>query len=184
MQFHHVSATFTRPSQATQYTAGDAIANSQTGSAVVPLTFTIPYAANRRTGRLSGARAVVTPASSDLVITALDFDLLIFRPVTSLPFAAGSFPADNAAMAISAAAYRELVGVFRFINTAWRNTLGALTAGVTGHQNAAPVTRANYPFSLDSLSGNALIGVVQAIGVWNPGAVAQVFDFTLDLEQE
>lgn len=184
MKFHHVSTSLVRPGQATQYTAGDIIANSQTANLVVPLTFTIPYAANRRTGRLTGARAVVTPASNDLVITALDFDLLIFRPAASIPFAAAGYPADNAAMAISAAAYRELVGVFRFINTAWRNTLGALTAGVTGHQNAACVVRPNYPFSLDSLDGNALIGVVQAIGVWNPGNIAQTFNFTLDLEQE
>lgn len=184
MRFQHLTASLVRPGQATQYTAGDIIANSQTGSAVVPITFTVPDGANRRTGRLTGARAVVTPASGNLVITACDFDLLLFRPGTDLPFAAGSFPADNAAMAISAAAYRELVGVFRFINTAWRNTLGALTADVTGHQNAACVTRPSYPFSLNGLSSNALIGVVQAIGVWNPGNVAQTFNFTLDLEQE
>lgn len=172
MRFQHLTASLVRPGQATQYTAGDIIANSQTGSAVVPITFTVPDG------------AVVTPASGNLVITACDFDLLLFRPGTDLPFAAGSFPADNAAMAISAAAYRELVGVFRFINTAWRNTLGALTADVTGHQNAACVTRPSYPFSLNGLSSNALIGVVQAIGVWNPGNVAQTFNFTLDLEQE
>lgn len=174
-----LNATFSRPADNTAYQSGDAIANSTTGADVVPLTFTLP---NSRQGKLLGARCVVTPASSNLVITALDFDLLIFRPATDIPFAAGSFTADNAQMSITAAAMRELVGVFSFVNTAWRNPLGALTAGVTGFQAVAPATRTSYPFNVGEL-GASLIGVVQAKAAWTPTGVVNRFDFELDCEQ-
>ena len=44
---------------------------------------------------------VVTPASGNLVITALDFDLLLFRPNTNIPFADAGYPADNTALAVT-----------------------------------------------------------------------------------
>lgn len=165
------TANFSNPASSGAYQAGDNIANSATAESVVPITFTMAVPA----GRLTGCSCVVTPASSNLVITALDFDLMLFPAGLSLPFAAGSFPADNGAMAISAAAMRELVGVFSFVNTAWRNTLGALTAGITGFQAVAPTARASYQFS-----GTTLIGVVQAKAAWTPGAVINRLDFALE----
>jgi hypothetical protein len=170
-----ITATFSNPSSAGAYTAGDAIANSATGSAVVPMTFDMAVP----DGRLIGCSCVVTPATSNLVITACDFDLLLFRPVSGIPFAAGSFPGDNAAMSISAAAMRELVGVFSFANTAWRNPLGALTAGITGYQAVAPTARTEYAFNASGTS-QTLIGVVQAKAAWTPGAVINQFDFALE----
>lgn len=181
MAFKRLTASFSRPADNTAYQAGDAIANSVTGSAVVPLTFSL---AGFRRGFLTGCRCVVTPASSNLVITALDFDLLLFRPATSIPFAAGSFPADNTAMAITAASYREFVGAFRFSAGAWRNTLGALTAGVTGSQTIDCGARPLFSFDVDEFSTKALIGVVQALGAWTPTGVANQFDFSLDADVE
>lgn len=178
MDFAHVTATFSRPADATAYASGDIIANSGTAGLVVPITFNLPV---RSDGRITGCRAVVTPASSTLVVTALDFDLLLFRPTTDIPFVAGGFPADNAALAIPAAAYRELVGIFVFVNGAWRNESGALTAGVTGYQAVNCATRNKYPFSIPSNTPR-LIGVLQAKGAWTPGAVVNRFDFTLDIE--
>jgi hypothetical protein len=169
------TASFSRPADITAYAAGDAIANSGTASAVVPMTFTMDVP----TGRITGCSCVVTPASGNLVITALDFDLLLFPSGLSLPFADGSYAADNAAMAISAAAMRELVGVFTFAAGAWRNPSGALTAGITGHQAVAPAARAWYP-----LTKQSLIGVVQAKGAWTPLAVVNQFDFALDIAYE
>lgn len=178
MGITQLSATFSRPADATAYTSGDAIANSGTAASVVPLTFTLP--ANRN-GRLLSARCVVAPASGNQVITACDFDLLLFRPVTDLPFAAGSFIADNAAMSISAAAMRELVGVFSFVNGAWRNPLGALTASTSGWQAVTAATRTNgYPFNVGDV-GSTLVGVVQAKAAWTPTAVVNRFDFTLEV---
>jgi hypothetical protein len=129
-------------------------------------------------GLLVSATCVATPATGDLVIASLDFDLLLFRPQTDIPFAAGSFTADNAAMAITAAAYRELVAVFNFSSGQWRNPSGTLAAGVTGWQASIPGTRPMIEFH--TLDQNKLIGVVQAKGAWNPGAVINRFDFVLE----
>jgi hypothetical protein len=172
------TATFSRPADNTAYQSGDAIANSTSAAAVVPMTFTL----DNPTGKIVGCSAVVTPASGSLVITALDFDLLIFRPVTDIPFAAGSYIADNAQMSIAAAAMRELIGVFTFAAGAWRNPLGALTAGASGHQAVAPSGRTGYQF--DTLGSNTLIAVVQAKGAWTPTGVINRFDFALDLAFE
>ncbi len=172
------TATFSNPASAGAYASGDIIANSGTGAAVVPLTFNLDFP----TGRIFGCSCVVTPASGNLVITACDFDLLLFPSGLLLPFAAAGFPADNAAMAISAASMRELIGVFSFVNGAWRNTLGALTADVTGFQAVAPTARTAYSFN--TVNTNALVGVVQAKAAWTPGAVINRFDFTLDMTFE
>lgn len=174
-----LAASFSRPADNTAYATGDAIANSTTGASVVPLTFNLP---GERQGKLLSARCVATPASGNLVITALDFDLLIFRPVSNIPFAAAGFAADNAQMSISAAAMRELVGVFTFAAGAWRNPLGALTAGASGWQAVAATTRTlGYPFNVGDV-GASLVGVVQAKGAWTPTGIVNQFDMTLEVE--
>jgi len=105
-------ATYTRASDATTYAIGDMIGNSTTAASVVPMTFTVARMASG-SGRISGARCVVTAASGTIVLPA--FDLLLFRPVdANTPFTAGSYPADNAALAISSAAYIELSAIFSF----------------------------------------------------------------------
>jgi len=175
-----ITANFSNPSSAGAYASGDHIANSATGSAVTPMTFGT-YAGNYRDtqGLIISAACVVTPASGNLVITALDFDLLIFRPDTDIPFAAGIYPADNAAMAITAAGFRQLVGVFSFSSSLWRNPAGLYTAGVTGWQRSVAAVGSFVEF--DTLDTRTLIGVVQAKGAWTPGAVINRFDFALDI---
>jgi hypothetical protein len=174
-----LEATFSRPADNVPYGTGDHIANSTTAASVVPITFALP---GNRFGRLIGARCVVTPASGNLVITALDFDLMLFRPAPSIPFADAGYPADNAQMSITAAAMRELVGVFTFAAGAWRNPLGALTTAATGWQAVAPTTRTlGYGFNVGDL-GTSLIGVVQVKGAWTPTGVVNRFDIALDLE--
>jgi hypothetical protein len=179
MSMIKLEATFSRPADNNAYQTGDIIANSTTAASVVPITFALP---SDRNGKLIGARCVVTPASGNLVITALDFDLLLFRPADSIPFAAAGYPADNAQMSITAAGLRELVGVFTFAAGAWRNPLGALTAGATGWQAVAPTTRTlGYSFNVGDV-GSSLIGVVQAKGAWTPTGIVNRFDFVLDCE--
>jgi hypothetical protein len=172
------TATFSNPASGGAYLSGDIIANSASGASVVPITFTLDHP----TGNIHGVSCVVTPASGNLVITALDFDLLLFPSGLSLPFAAAGYPADNAPMAISAAAMREVIGIFPFVATGWRNTLGALTADVTGYQTSVLATRALCAFN--TVDTRALVGVVQAKGTWTPGAVINRFDFALDLTFE
>lgn len=170
------TATFTRAASATQYTAGDAIMPATAAA----LLFPVPH---NSSGRISGCRCVVTPASGNLVITALDFELILFRPNGNVPFADASYPADNAAMAISAAAMRERVCSFKFTNGLWVNTLGAYTADVTGYQSQGLNSPRPYaPFNTEGLTLQALRGVVQVLSAWNPGNVAQQFDFALDVD--
>jgi len=175
-----ITQTFSNPSSAGAYASGDHIANSATGSAVTPMTFSLYDGDYQSTnGIIISAACIVTPASGNLVITALDFDLLLFRPTTSIPFAAGSYPADNAAMDITAAAYRDLIGAFSFSASSWRNPAGLFTAGATGWQRAVSTTAPMIEF--DTLNTRTLIGVVQAKGAWTPGAVINRFDFVLDV---
>ena len=92
-QFPAVAATeLTRPSDTTAYAIGDAIANSTTGSAVVPLQFTVARA-NSFTGRVIGAQIVTDSATAFGAIRLHLFD--------TTPFAAAGFQADNAALALT-----------------------------------------------------------------------------------
>ena len=178
-----LSASYTRAADATgAYADGDMIGNTTTAASVVPITWTL----SRASGRITGARCTLAAASGTIVLPA--FDLLLFRPEANLPFAAGSYPADNAALNITAAAMRELVGVLSFTATGWRNQAGANTAA-GGHvwQRSTfamgPSGAAFVPFNLTGLAaGNVLRGIMQARSTWNPGNVAQQFDFVLDAD--
>tara|TARA_R110002074_G_C12558458_1_gene667628 strand:- start:24941 stop:25531 length:591 start_codon:yes stop_codon:yes gene_type:complete len=175
------NATLSRPADATQYSVNDHIANSATGSAVLPLTFTMGIA--DCSGLIIGARCVLTAASGSVVTTAADFDLVLFRPTTSVPFAAGSYPADNAALSISALAANQLVGRFSFINSAWstsgfaattaRQVVGPASGLVADTFNLHGIGTATVP------APDYLLGLVQAKGTWNPGNVAQSLYFEL-----
>lgn len=184
-----VTATFTRLDEATvgAYSAGDNIDNSTTAGSVVLKTFSVARtpAAAVVSGRISGCRCTVEPASSNLVIANFDFDLLIFRPGTNIPFATAGFPADNAALAVSAAAMRDLVAVFSFVNSGWRSPAGSKSvAGVAGQQSVLIASgRAFAPFNLSDLgAATTLPYLLQAQGAWNPGHVNQRFDFALDVD--
>lgn len=186
IRYPRVAATFSNPASGGAYAVGDIIANSASAAAVVPITFKVP----NQTGRITGCSCVVTPASGNLVIAALDFSLWLFRPVASIPFAAAGYPADNAALGTTAAAFRECIGRFVFLEGAWINPTGTLAAGVTGFQAVLPYgtrtsitydTRAAYGTTLQA---DTLLGVVQADDIWTPGAVINRFDFILDIEAD
>lgn len=167
------------------YAAGDAIANTTTGANATPITFSNAARIPGGSGRITGCRAVVAPASGNLVISNFAFDLLLFRPESNIPFAAGSFTADNAAMSISAAAFRQLVGIFSFSATGWRSPAGSTSvAGVAGYQSVALNSDRPYaPFDFSDLeTARDLIGVLQAQAAWNPGNIQQQLDFVLDVE--
>ena len=170
---HSPTASMTRLSQAAAYALGDIIANSQTAALVVPITFDM-----RATGgRLIGARCTVTAASGTVVIPK--FDLLLFRPATSIPFADAGYPADNAALVLTGAMYKEMVGVIPFSDTGWRNSAGGATAAGLTLWQAAAISPLLSPFNLASLGAQSLIGALQAQNTWNPGAVDNLFDFAL-----
>lgn len=172
-----VTASVAKPASATVYQNADIIANSATGSLVVPMVFDI----GRSSGRLTGVRCVAEAASGALVTALLDFDLLLFRPATDLPFAAGGYPADNSPLVLTAAAMKQVVGIFSFTNGSW-NTNGQATSG---YQSAIlSSSRPFAPFNLSDLGVTTLRGIMMARAAWNPGNVAQTFDFALDTDAD
>jgi hypothetical protein len=176
-----VTSSFTRPAVVTQYTAGDEVSSHATAGSVVLPTFDL---SGWQRARVLRAAMGIVPGSSNLVITACDLALLIFRTADA-PAAVG----DNTTLPI-ASSYRLKAAKFAFVNTAWTNPLGALTASTSGFQEVLPavaVSGAGNAFDLASGSVSSvrtLTGVVQATAAWNPGNVAQAFSIALDVEVE
>lgn len=178
-----VTAQMVRAADNTQYGIGDAIANSTTAASVVPIDFLVARKNSRASGVITGGRCVITAASGTIVLPR--FDLLLFRSATDIPFADGSYAADNTALQISAAAMKELVAVLTFSEALWRNRDGgASAAGAQVWQAAGVVGRPWAPFNLSGLSPGRLRGLIQAQSTWNPGNVANTFDFVLDAEAD
>lgn len=179
-----VTAQIARPADNTAYSIGDMIANSATAASVVPITFASAARITNGSGRITGCRCTLTAASGTIVLPK--FDLLIFRPATSIPFAAGSYPADNAALNVSAAAFKELVAIFSFLDTGWRNQAGGATAAGDHVYQAVTLAsgRIYAPFNLASLSSADLLGIMQAQNTWTPTGIVNTFDFALDVDQD
>jgi hypothetical protein len=186
--------TFTRPSDATQYAAGDEISNSATAGSVVRGTVDLGFGV--RKAKVVRAGIDITPASATLVITALDFSLIAMKASdTLLPAAVG----DNVALNISGAA-RNKAAKFSFVNTAWTSPAGALTAGTSGFQevvsavsgagsgaipgNLFDFTQGDLLPTTVASTARTLTFMLQAIGAWNPGAVVNVFNIAVDIEIE
>lgn len=168
-----VTAQFTKPADNTPYAQGDHL----TATPAAPLFFATP----RPSGRVSGARAVISVGAGAVVWPA--FDLLLFRPVENVPFASNAYPADNAGLTLSAAAYRELVAVIPFTATGWRNATGANAAtGLVGYQPGVPVLRPFAPFNVAGLGQQGLRGIVHAQSAWGAGNAAYTIDFALDVD--
>lgn len=177
-----VTASYARPADNTAYAIGDLIGNSGTANLVVPISFTAARVAGG-SGRITGARCVVTAASGTIVLPA--FDLLLFRPEASIPFAAAGYPADNAALTVSSAAMLQLVGVLAFSATNWRNSAGGSTAaGAAIYQSSGFVSRPYAPFNLATTGLATLLGLLQAQNTWTPTGVVNTFDFNLDVDQD
>lgn len=184
-----ITASKATPSSNGVYAAGDHIANSATGASVTPITFTNAARVSGGSARLTGCRCVHSCASGTIVLC--HFLLWVFRPASNIPFAAGSYPADNAAINISIAAMKEVVGLFEFLSTDWTNQAGLATAvGDTLYQGVplrpAPSGRQRpyAPFNLASIPGSDLLAVMQVQNTWNPGNVVNTFDFALDDDQD
>ena len=181
-------ADLTRPDNTTTYAADEHVANSATGSAVVPIKFPACRQANG-SGVITGGTLV---KATNTIATA-GFRLWLF---TREPFAAAGYPADNAA----------LVNQFTF-TTALKYYVGYIdfaTADFIAHSSSAscegvPV-RGNVPFSLRGaardgtdyadvegigrVSGDHLLyGVLSTLAAYVPGALEK-FRITLDIQQD
>lgn len=183
-------STIARPADATQYTAGDEVSNSATAGSVVRATFDMQGLEN---GVILDAALDLTPASGNVVTTASDMELLIFR-THEAPAAVG----DNVTNPIAAATRALAVARFRFDDTGWMGPLGTVAAGASQYQEVMPtmvqplatnvldypVYARGYSFNGAPLTavGRSFTAVLRAIAAWNPTAVVNTFGITLTIQ--
>jgi len=182
-----IRSTIARPADATAYAAGDEISNSATAGSVVRATFNL---AGFTQARFVAAELDLTAASGNVVTTASDFDLLLFK-TADVPAAVG----DNVTNPVTAAQRAAAVGGFRFDDTGWTGPLGTVAAGTSQFQAVTPTlvqpldaNVAQYPWPpgyvfrfLDD-EAHTLTAVLRALAAWTPTAIVNTFGITLDLE--
>ena len=191
MQVMRMRSTFSRPADATAYAAGDEISNHAPAGSVVRATMDL---SGFTRGKIMAAGIDLTAASSNVVTTASDFELLVFR-TPDAPAAVG----DNVTHPISAATRALAIGAFRFDDTGWTGPLGTVAAGTSQHQAvlahlvqplATNVLQApfypghTFDFTGQTLAQRELTLVLRALAAWTPLAVINTFGITLTFELE
>jgi len=173
-RIQHFSGTFSTPADDTQYTIGDEVASSATAGSVVRAVFPL---GGKRWFNVLRAYMSIVPAAGSLVITACDLALLVYK--TDEVIAAIG---DNKALVVPSTS-RILAAKFNFVNGAWTQPTGAVTAGTSGYQEvlSAVGTRGNG-FEFVGGETESVTAVVQAIATWNAGAQVQAFTIGLDIE--
>ena len=173
---------------AAAYAAGDEVSNDSTAGSVVRATFDLSGFSR---GLILGAGIDLTAASADVVTTAADFELLLFKTADA-PAAVG----DNVTHPIAAAVRALAVGGFRLDDTGWTGPLGTVAAGTSQYQRvgahvviplATPTLQAGYigyPFEFKGGQAATLTLVVRALAAWTPLAVINTFGISLDLDVE
>jgi len=179
------------PCVAGAYAAGDEISNHQTAGSVVRATFDM---SGFTRGRIVSAEIDLTAASSNVVTTASDMEILLFR-TPDAPAAVG----DNVTHPITAATRAKAVAQFRFDDTGWTGPLGTVAAGTSQSQAvmahlvqplATPVLQAPFPvgyffsFEGQTLAQREFTVVLRALAAWTPLAVDNTIGITLDIEAE
>jgi hypothetical protein len=186
------SAEYVSPGVSGARTAGTLIGNDTGGAGhtVVPITFTMA----RPKGRISACRAVVTPVSGTLVYDNLDFDLVLYEAFTAVPFAAGSYPGNNAAVtfadnAKARANQLKRLGTFSFNKSSWRKgnnqIITATVTGMSGTQKVGLLTGEQFvPFDLTGAEEQRIRALAVIQSAWNDGNVANNFDLILDVDYD
>lgn len=189
MKIIRIRSTIARPADVTAYAAGDEISNHATAGSVVRATFDM---SGFTRGRIFSAEIDLTPASGNVVTTASDLDLLIFR-TADVPAAVG----DNVTNPISAANRAKAVAGFRFDDTGWTGPLGTVAAGTSQFQAvcatlvqplATNVPQYPWPegyhFDFTGQDTKQFTAVLRALAAWTPLAVVNTFGITLNIEAE
>lgn len=184
-----IRATIARPADNTAYAAGDEISNHATAGSVVRASFDM---IGFTRGRIYAAELDITAASGNVVTTAADFELLLFRYACA-PAAVG----DNVTHPIAAATRALSVAQFRFDDTGYTGPLGTVAAGTSQVQAvmahmvqplATPVLQAPYYpgffFDFTGCTNKSFVAVLRALGAWTPTGIINTFGITLDLEVE
>lgn len=182
-------STLARPADNTAYQAGDEISNHATAGSVVRATFDL---SGYRQGKILAAEIDLTAASGNVVTTASDLELLLFR-TGDVPAAVG----DNVTNPIAAATRALAVARFRFDDTGWTGPLGTVAAATSQVQAVHPTLvqplatnvpefpyAPGFPFTFEGqpISLWTLTAVLRALGAWTPTGVVNTFGITLDIE--
>jgi len=188
-KYLRLRSTIARPADATAYAAGDEISNNATAGSVVRATFDL---AGIRQGRILYAELDLTAASGNVVTTASNMELLLFR-TGEVPAAVG----DNVANAITAAQRATAVAGFLFDDTGWTGPLGTVAAAANQYASAFPTLvqpiatpvvqypyQSGYVFDFEGQSTKTLTAVLRALAAWTPLAVVNTFGITLNIEAE
>lgn len=179
-------STVARPADATAYAAGDEVSNHATAGSVVRPTFALNGFSR---GLVIAAAIDLTAASGDVVTTAADFELLLFK-TANVPSAVG----DNVTHPIAAATRTLAVAGFRFDDTGWTGPLGTVATGTSQHQKVMPTIvqplatnvlhapHIGHPFEFKQGETETLTVVLRALAAWTPGAVVNTIGITLDID--
>lgn len=180
-------STIARPADNTAYQAGDEISNHATAGSVNRPVFNM---AGFNRGKILAAEIDLTAASGNVITTASDFELLIFR-TADVPAAVG----DNVTHPIAAAVRALAVGVFRFDDTGWTGPLGTVAAGTSQVQAvgahlvqplATNVPQSPWPagfyFDFNGYDTKTFTAVLRALAAWTPTGIINTFGITLDIE--
>lgn len=187
MKIQRLRSTVARPADNTAYAAGDEISNHATAASVVRPTFNLDGFTQ---GRIMAAEIDIAAASGNVVTTALDLEMLLFR-TDEVPAAVG----DNVTMPIAAADRAKAVAAFRFDDTGWTGPLGTVAAGTSQFQAvmahlvqplATPVLQfphaPGFLFNMGDVNTKSLTAVLRPLAAWTPTGVINTFGITLNFE--
>lgn len=157
------TVSFTRPSDTTQYTAGDAVSDATTTATAATFVLTGMASMKGGGGKITG----VWLHKSDQDLTGADFDVYFFD---TQPVATGWD--DNAAIAITDAEWKQCVGFVQL--TAASDGLSVVTGDLFG--------RTNLDMAYECVAGSTtLYPVIVARGTYTP-ASAEVITLRVGAE--
>jgi hypothetical protein len=167
-----VATELTRTSDGNVYAIGDQIASTITAGSVTPLQFTVARAVGG-TGRIIGSRLAVSSATA--------FGAIRLHLFNTTPFAAGSFQGDNAAMALTYAAFKtgsagtnpNYIGFIDYTSFT-AHTTSAVSVGVANQTELAFFCAA---------ASQVIFGLLEARAAFTP-ASAETFNVALDIVQD
>lgn len=157
---------FTRPNNATQYTAGDAVSDNATTATVA--TFTL---SNMATGvGLGGHITTMLLHKTDQDLTGADFDVYLFRAAPS-----GANFEDNAAVALTDAEWQSCVNFVQFRASA--DSVSVNTGDLLARTNL------NIHYGFGGMTTRDLYVVIVARGTYTPFA-EEVFTLNISGEMD
>lgn len=187
MKIMRLRSTIARPADNTAYAAGDEVSNHATAGSVARMTFSL---AGFTQGKIKCAEIDITTASGNVVTTALDLEVLIFR-TGDAPTAVG----DNVTNPISAAIRSKAVGYYRFDDAGWTGPLGTVAAGTSQAQAvmptavqplATPVLQSpwndGFVFDFNGYDTKTFTAVIRTLAAWTPTGIVNTIGLTLDIE--